>query len=341
MIRLYAYGDGGVSDDVRLRYPISHIKQDDGFRFKLVSGTIAEGVKLPVDPNGVYIFSRPVGSLELAITSIRSQHPNAKIIADLDDSFWDIPTSHVAYNSIGPKSENILSLERNLKKVDAVVASTETLKKRIEEKTGRHDVMVIPNVCNSDNPYLALKRPSKQLRFGFSGTITHRDDFKIMLKPLIQFINETDEVKIIMAVDSTLYRLLSSIPEKKKVFVPAYPYQYYPIQLSYMDILMIPLVNDPFNRAKSHIKLLDAVANKKPFIASDVEPYHPYNQGEPHTWAGLVVPNDPESWYSAMRYMLSEKNREAFISAGEDIKKKMHVSVSAEMWKKVIQGVLQ
>lgn len=340
MIHLYVYGDGGVSDDVRLRYPITHIKQDESFKFKMASGTISEGTKLPIDDKGIYIFSRPVSNLEGAIVSLKNEHKNVKIIADLDDSFWDIPTTHIAYNSIGPKSDNIKSLERNLKRVDAIVASTETLKKRIEEKTGRQDVIVIPNVCNSDNPYLALKRPSKQLRFGFSGTITHRDDFKIMLKPLIQFISETNDVKIVMAVDSTLYRLLSSIPEKKKMFVPAYPYKYYPIQLSYMDILLIPLVNDAFNRAKSHIKLLDAVANKKPFIASDVEPYHPYGQSDSSEWAGLVVSNDSDSWYSAMKYMLSEKNRQAFISAGDAIKSKMNVSLAANMWKEVIQGVL-
>lgn len=341
MIHLYIYGDGGVSDDVRLKYPITHIEQDKDFSLKIVAGTIAEGTRLPVDPKGVYIFSRPVSNLEYAITKIKLEQKNARIIIDLDDSFWDIPKGHVAYDFLGPHSNNVIALERNIPKADAVVVSTEVLKKRIIDKGLREDIIVIPNVCNSDNKYLAMSRPSEYLRFGFSGTITHRDDFKIMLKPLIQFINETSGVKIVMAADSTLYRLLSAIPENKKMFVPAYPYEYYPIQLSYFDIMMMPLVNDAFNRAKSDIKLLDAVSNNKPFIASDVEPYHPYNQQDPATWAGLVVDNNPDSWYSAMRYMLSEKNRLNFIHAGERIKKEKHVSVSAEMWKNVIKGVLK
>lgn len=341
MINLYLCGDGGVSDDVRLKYPISHMQQDKDFTFNIVSSVITEGYKLPIDPNGVYIFSRPVTNLEYAITTLKSKYKNTKIIVDLDDSFWDIPKTHVAYNSIGPKSNNVLALERNIPKADAMVVSTEALKQRIQNKGLRDDIVVIPNMCNSDNMYLAMKRPSKALRFGFSGTITHRDDFRILLKPLIQFINETDNVKAVIAVDQTLYKLLSPIPETKKMFIPAYPYQYYPIQLSYFDIMLIPLVNDEFNRAKSDIKLLDAVANKKPFIASDVEPYHPYNEGDPSTWAGLLAKNNYDDWYSAMKYMLSESNRLSFIQAGEAIKEKKHISVAAEMWKKVIQGVLK
>lgn len=341
MINLYVFGDGGVSDSVRLKYPISHMIQDDNFQYKITAGTIKEGTKLPVDPNGVYVFSRPMSNMEFAITKIKTDHKEAKIIIDIDDSFWNLPKSHVAYSNIGPGTYNIQSLERIIPKADAVTVSTEPLKELIMEKGLAKEITVIPNICNLDNPYVGIKRYSPYVRFGFSGTITHRDDFKLILEPLIRFIKEHDKAKVIIAADIEIYKMLKSIPENKKSFIPPYPYDYYPIQLSYFDVMLIPLVNDAFNRAKSDIKVLDAISNNIPFIASNVMPYAPYNNGEPISWAGLVVENKADDWYSSMCYMMSEKNRQAFVSAGEKIKKEKNVSLSSAMWKTVIQGVLK
>jgi len=341
MINLYVFGDGGVSDSVRLKYPISNMKEDDDFKYKITSGTIRNGTQLPVDSNGVYVFSRPMSNLEFAVNKIKTEHVGARIIVDVDDNFWNLPKSHIAYDGIGPQTYNIRSLERILSKADAVTVSTEPLKELIISRGFAKEATVIPNVCNLDNPFIAMKRPSSYLRFGFSGTITHRDDFKIILSPLTKFINEHENVKIVIASDAEIYKTLKNIPENKKMFVPAYPYEYYPIQLSYFDIMLIPLVNDAFNRAKSDIKLLDAVANNKPFIASEVTPYAPYNDGDSTTWAGLVTENNTEAWYSAMCYMLNENNRKSFISAGEKIKAEKNVSLSSAIWKEVIKGVLK
>lgn len=338
---IYIYGDGGVSDDVRLKFPITNIKPDDELNLVISAGVVSEGMKLKVDPNGVYVFSRPVTNLELAVNKLKSDHGDAvKIIADLDDSFWDIPKHHVAYEFLGQGSQNLRSMERIFKLVDKIVVSTEPLKKKILERCGRDDIVVIPNVCNVSNPYTAFKRPSEYVRFGFSGTITHREDFKLIKSALVRFINDHSNAQVVIGADAMVYRTLDGIAEKQKLFIPAYPYSLYPLHLSYFDVMLIPLIKDNFNDAKSDIKLLDAVSNQKPFIASDVTPYHPYNEGDPSTWAGIIAGNNPDDWYSAMAYMMSWQNRFAFVSAGEVIKKEKSVAMSSALWKKVILEVL-
>ena len=252
--------------------------------------------------------------------------------------FRSIPKHHVAYESLGEKSGNLRALERNLKRVDAVTVSTNYLKDLIISKGIKDDVTVIPNICNTTNKYTAFRRPADKLRFGFSGTITHREDFKLILKPLVEFVLGND-VMVGIGADAVIYKELRTIPEKKKFFVPGYPYDLYPLHLSHFDVLLIPLVDDKFNSAKSDIKILDAVANKIPFIASDVLPYRPYGEGEPDSWAGLVVGNKQDEWYSAMSYMLSEKNRLAFVNAGDKIRKTHGVKKSSTLWREVILDV--
>lgn len=333
--QVYAFGDRGVSENVRLFYPLSHMKKDEKFDVNIIKGSIKEGSQLPINAEAVYLFSRPMAVLEYALHKLREI--NNKIIVDIDDNFWYLPKSHVAYNLVGPGSQNLRALERILKLAKIVTVSTVPIAEYLVQKGLCSNPIVIPNVCNLDNKYNKLKRPSKYLRFGFTGTTTHREDFKIIYRPLKQFILETENTQVAIAVDPEIYRLFRDLPENKKLFIPAYSYEDYPIQLSYFDVMLIPLVNNQFNRGKSDIKILDAISNAKPFIASNVYPYLPYID----SGAGLIVSNSEDEWYSSLRYMLSEKNRESFSSAGVALSMKHDVSTTSKVWKKLISELIK
>lgn len=275
--------------------------------------------------------------LEFGIHKLREI--NDKIIVDVDDNFWTIPKTHIAYDLVGPNSGNVRSLERIIKLAKTVVTSTVPLAEYMIYKNIHSSPIVNPNVCNSHNKYNEFSRPSKYLRYGFSGTMTHREDFKTIFKPLKQFIMEHNNVQIAIAVDPEIYRMFRDVPEERKLFVPAYNYEEYPLQLSYFDVMLIPLINDEFNQSKSDIKILDALINGKPFIASDVYPYSPYGKMEESKWAGLVIKNDENSWYSALCYMLSEKNRDTFSINGKIEARNHDVKYSSQFWKKLILGI--
>jgi glycosyltransferase involved in cell wall biosynthesis len=332
-MNIFAYGDGGVSENVRLIYPLSHMT---GFEYTLHTGTISEGSKLPVDKEAVYIFSRPMGNLNDAIRQLKGM--GAPVIIDVDDNFWAIPKTHVGYKVVGPYSLNLKALENSLKMADAVCVSTEQLGQEILSKELSKSYYMIPNVCNSHNPYnRSKKRGSSKVTFGFTGTITHRDDFKTMIKPFIQFLQKEKNAAAVICGDPEIYRMLKNIPENQKLYVPMYPYRYYPAQLSFIDVMVVPLINDEFNQSKSDIKILDALANAKPFIASKVEPYLPYENSS----AGFVVANEDRFWMEAFEKMMNETFRTSCGIASYELSKEHNVDQSAELWKNVILSTLE
>lgn len=327
---IYVFGDGGVSDQVRAIYPLRNVA-DAEVRYGIIVG----GARIPVDKNAVYVFPRPMTMLENAIIQIKEE--GIPVIIDMDDNFWNIPKTHIGYPAVGPKTENVRSLERNMLMADFITFSTEHLRQYVINNFGIDEAktVVIPNVCNLDNQWNCYKRPSKHIRYGFSGTLTHREDFGLIVKPLIRAIMDTQDSKAVIGCDPEIYRMLRTLPESKKMFVPTYRYEEYPIQLSYFDVMLIPLVNDTFNCSKSDIKILDAIANGKPFIASDVLPYKPYID----SGAGLVIPNTEEDWYTSIRYLSSEKNRKAMAETGLALAKTKSVSNSSKAWQEVINNV--
>lgn len=330
-LQIYAYGDGGVSEDVRIVYPLSHMKKDDDFDFAMQIGSIHPGSKIPADNKAIYVFSRPMKNLDLAIHEIKEL--GAPVIVDVDDNFWKIPKTHIGYDVVGPESINTKALTSILHGIRYVTVSTKPLADfLIEKNIVQCQPIIIPNVCNSHNQYNRLKRPSKYVRFGFSGTMTHREDFRLILKPLTQFIKEEEMAKVVIGVDPEIYKMLRDVPENKKMFVPTVDYANYPIQLSYFDVMLIPLVDDSFNQSKSDIKVLDAIINGKPFIASKVEPYLPYID----SGAGFVLPNTETEWYTALKKMMLPELREAQVKAGIELSKKHHVDKSSQTWKKLI-----
>lgn len=332
-MNIFAFGDGGVSEEVRLLYPLAQMVASKDFEYTLRTATIKEGTKIPIDKEAIYIFSRPMIVTEHAFHQIKEM--GMPTVVDVDDNFWALPKSHIGYSVVGPESLNVRSLERILRIADRVVTSTEPLKKEIVDRglVEESKITVIKNVCNSHNQYVGFKRPSNKVRYGFSGTKTHREDFKILLRPLLQFASEHDNVQVITAVDPELYRMLRKLPEQKKLFVPACDYKYYPVQLGYFDVIMVPLANNAFNHSKSDIKILDAIVNGKPFVASAVEPYLEYKD----SGAGYVIGNSEEEWYKAFTDLLSPEKRESFSNAGVELAKLHHVSKSADSWKRLLK----
>jgi glycosyltransferase involved in cell wall biosynthesis len=332
-MNIFAYGDGGVSENVRLLYPLSQMIDLD---YTLHAGTIKEGSRIPTDKDAVYIFSRPMGSLNAAIIQLKNL--GATVIVDVDDNFWAIPKTHIGYKVVGPESLNLKALENILPLADAVVSSTEPLGQTMLSKGLIESYFVVPNACNSHNQYNRSKpRGNSKVKFGYTGTITHRDDFKMIIKPLLQFLKNEPNAAVVICGDPEIYRTLRGIPEDQKYYLPMYPYRFYPAQLAFFDVMIVPLVNDTFNRSKSDIKILDALVNAKPFIASAVEPYLPYE----NSGAGFVVANEERFWLDAFDKMMDPVIRAGLSRNSYELSKEHSVAQSADLWKHIITTTME
>ena len=83
------------------------------------------------------------------------------------------------------------------------------------------------------------------------------------------------------------------------------PFAEYPARLAQLDLDLAhaPLLDNPFNRCKSALKLIEFGALGIPVIASDVAPY----QNAPVQ----RVDNTPQAWSSALDALLRDAARRA------------------------------
>ena len=72
--------------------------------------------------------------------------------------------------------------------------------------------------------------------------------------------------------------------------MPGVPYDDYPLIYRYIDILVVPLRDTHFNRAKSDIKLLECGASRTPWVASDIPFYSEWGAGGRIVKGGWVTP---------------------------------------------------
>jgi hypothetical protein len=101
-----------------------------------------------------------------------------------------------------------------------------------------------------------------------------------------------------------------------------------------------PLLDSPFNRAKSSIKAMDYAALGLAVLASDVPAYHGSLADGP---AGLLVPNDQRAWYAALDEMVRNQDLRRSIAAAARpaFMQQATLSSQAVAWRQTWIGLLE
>lgn len=266
--------DGTVSAEIRLACFKPYLEKYGHKVIVVEREELYKGQSLP--GAHVAIFSRPHNWDMMNIY----KENGALVIADIDDDFWTIPREHVAYNFIGPGNKETMGhMEKSLQAADIITVSTEVLADRMS-RFG-HPVSVIHNGWDDTNQNWHLKKASlaKPIIIGWAGTITHREDFKQVVTPLVELVRKYPDVGVLIGSDYDIYKSLYKIPESNKWFIPMLPYQLYPTIFRYIDIWLAPLVLNTFNEAKSDIKLLEGSVRGIPSVVSPAPAYTKWNHG--------------------------------------------------------------
>jgi glycosyltransferase involved in cell wall biosynthesis len=269
--------DGTYSDQIRTGMALNRLMKDTG-----VEGELAYYRKMTKDilknRYDLVICSRPMNpAIVQAFKDLKMP-----ILADMDDDFWSIPSYHPGYKTVGPGNPMaIASFNKCLELADAISTSTDTLKQKFQEQYG-DKVYLVENGWDAENinwQKSVIEKDPKKVYVGWTGTITHRKDFTLTLNAIADISVDFDNVVFVIYGDPDIYNMLSAIPEHKKLFIPPTEYQEYPGVLGCFDILMVPLLDNAFNAAKSDIKLVDAGARKIPWIASRSSAYMKWYDG--------------------------------------------------------------
>lgn len=275
------------------------------------------------------------------------------VIVDMDDNVLEIGKHHPAYNELKKGSQARTGMLACLSLADAIVCSTEPLKKALKsyfKKLGREKrVYVLENMVDPSDWKFRNKKGNRKL--GWHGSITHDEDLKLILPAVKKVLQEREEITFeLMGGIGAQNRDKIFDPNDKewnkltedKVFtvIGTQAWKGFPKILMSHDwtIGLAPVVDNAFNHSKSAIKWFEYTLKGIPTIASDTITY---NRHIRHMENGMLCKTE-EDWYNAINYLFDnpKERRRMVKQAKKDLQKYLYRDRIGE-WVRVISTELE
>jgi glycosyltransferase involved in cell wall biosynthesis len=207
----------------------------------------------------------------------------AKVVLEFDDYLPNIPTRSVYRKKVSQGW--VKKMRRAIEQVDWLVVSTPVLAQEYAEF--HDDIRVALNGLLPEwwRPLEARRRMGRKMRVGWAGGVSHTGDLAEIRSVVKDLQHEVEWVFMGMKPDDVACE-----------FHPGVPIDQYPAKLAALslDLAVVPLELNQFNRSKSNLRLLELGACGVPVICTDIEPY----QGDlPVT----RVRNRHQDWVQAIR----------------------------------------
>lgn len=212
----------------------------------------------------------------------------AKVLLEFDDYLPNVPVRSM-YRQSMPR-DLIKMMRRAIERVDWLVVSTPVL---AQEYSAFHpEIRVAYNGLPKGiwGGLSSQRRTGKKLRLGWAGGSSHTGDLAIIRALVKDMEDEVDWV------------FMGMQPEDIRCeFHPGVEISKYPAALAALnlDLALVPLEMNQFNRSKSNLRLLELGACGVPIICTDIEPYRcdlPVTR----------VRNRYQDWEKAVREHLAE-----------------------------------
>ena len=192
------------------------------------------------------------------------------------------------------------SLLRGMREVDMVTVTTPHLAKYAKQYN--KNVKVLPNCIDHDHWWKLNLKPNKKLRVGWSGGVSHYEDWFAIKKPLNKLLKEYDFTLVMVG---SHYPGIIDKENKKKVevhpWLPFRGHSYHMMSLA-LDIAIVPLADLPFNYYKSAIKWFEMSAMGVASVVSNVTPYkQAIKEGD--TALGYST---PKQFHNALKSLLTK-----------------------------------
>lgn len=244
-----------------------------------------------------------------------------KICLDIDD-YWELDPHHILYKSYIEEGFATKQID-NIINADVVFTTHDRLLEKIYEFN--KNVHIIPNAIPKKGQFDIERIPHHLTRIFWQGSVTHEEDIQLLARPIECLRPVANKIKMILAgheLDNNAdiwerichsytagfqyaYKIIPGVPvtnygEPEKGYYASY---------AEADICVIPLLNSPFNRMKSNLKVLEAANLGLPVICSNVHPYKDLP---------VLYANNSTDWVNHITRLVKSRKRQK--DAGEELK---------------------
>jgi glycosyltransferase involved in cell wall biosynthesis len=282
----------------------------------------------------VFVFQREFCGRDICSPVIAAAREMGKpMVFELDDLLTNLPRKHPDFKRFNEMTPDILAMLRD---ADFVTVTTEPLRRYLEdgEPQAKGKIHVLPNFVDLDiwgggHPPGKREEP---FVVGWFGTATHDEDLAIV-KPAIVRLAQKYAGSLVFKFWGYLPEELRDIPGVILVRGPQGDLERHARDVagSRIDLALGPLVDHPFNHAKSDLKWLEYSACYIPGIYSTISPY---TASVEHGRTGWLVENRPELWIEAIeRFMRDDEiRRSVAMQAHDEVVQKRNAQAGAEQW---------
>ena len=287
----------------------------------------------------VFIFFRCMNTPLITEFVQLAKENNKKVYFDIDDLIIDVKyTKSVEYLKTLEDHEkkaydhHVKEIQNLLKQCHGAITTTERLAKELTNYVPQ--VIINRNVASEEMVRLSLfamydrdKLPyvdhrsirtkierenytrAKQeadnrqgkLRIGyFSGSITHNEDFEMILSALVRLLEEMPNLELVIMGELTVPNSLKKFG--RRIIAKGFTdWRKLPRIIASVDINLAPLRQTVFNEAKSENKWMEAALVGVATVASNVGAF---KDAIKHNDTGVLCDNDEYSWYKAIKALL-------------------------------------
>lgn len=259
-----------------------------------------------------------------------------KFILDIDD-YWEYHKKHPAYNAcmFNAFPEKMMI---NFNLFDYVTTTTEYFKAIISQYFPEEKILVFENAISTDDKqFTEEKTKSDKIRIGLTGGSSHTDDIKQILEfPKYLTDKQLDQIEMVfcgydknnaekITIDDngkivdrkhlddkdnwwvqTENKLKTMFKHYRRVESKDIMKGEFGLIYKDIDIVLVPLTNNKFNRCKSELKFIEAGFTNTAVLSSNVIPYN--NFGENEYDCIIFKENTPECLAKTIKKILRDKD---------------------------------
>jgi hypothetical protein len=239
---------------------------------------------------------------------------NVPYVLDIDDDYR-LPEWHILAHQAKSErhAEKILQALHYAK---AITTTHEYLSGTLKHEASQPNAFEIPNAINpKEEQYQVKKRTFDIVKFGWSGSITHFEDVMLMHDGLLSLYNQEQyNFQVIYggySKDDEMAKAIAGVlsckgkaSESQFATYPSVSINDYAKFYDEIDVSLIPLRDNRFNKLKSNLKLIESGFKKKAVIVSNVHPYEPMLK---HGKNCLIVKHKND-WYKNMVKLIENPN---------------------------------